>query len=187
MKIKKSFLNGAAEVESSSKKDNRGWFTRFFCEKELAPILNNQRIVQVNCSFTKKAGSIRGLHFQCSPHQEDKLVRCLNGKVFDVILDLRKGSETYGEWYSLVLDSKENNMVYIPKGFAHGFQTLASNCELLYMHTAFYTPSAEAGYHFTSPSLNIPWPLEVADISNRDRCFDFFKKLGKRRNELQTL
>ena len=167
-------LKGAAEITSSTLKDERGWFARYFCRKELFAINGNKEILQINSSFTKLAGTIRGLHLQSAPYEEDKIVRCIKGKIFDVMLDVRLGSSTYGEWCSVILEAQKMNMVYIPKGFAHGFQTLEPNCEVLYLHTQFYVPDAEVGYRYDSPALNIDWPLEISEVSEKDRKLDIF-------------
>ncbi len=172
-------LSGALVIKNSVKQDERGWFSRYYCKKELDKININQNIVQINSSFTKQKGSVRGLHLQHPPYQEDKLVRCLTGKVFDVILDVRIGSPTYGCWHSIVLDAEKMNMLYIPKGFAHGFQTLKPNCQMLYLHTQFYSPRAEGGIRHDSPELNIEWPLEITEVSARDKRLDLFLPSGK--------
>jgi dTDP-4-dehydrorhamnose 3,5-epimerase len=175
MKIKKSFLEGAAEIECSSHKDERGWFARYYCQEELKEVNSNLNIVQINSSFTEFSGTIRGLHLQKKPYEEDKIVRCIAGKIYDVILDNREDSDTYGKWQGVILDSKKMNMFYVPKGFAHGFQTLTPNCQVLYLHTEFHHPASEDGFHYKSPELNINWPLEVNYISERDMKLDFFK------------
>lgn len=180
MKIINSKLSGAAEITSNPFHDHRGWFVRFFCQEEMLELNNNKNIVQINSSFTKKKGAIRGLHFQNTPFCEDKIVRCISGKIFDVILDLRDGSKTFGQWQSIVLDSKKMNMLYIPKGFAHGFQTLKSNCQILYLHTEFRHQKSEDGYRYDSSHLNIKWPLEVTDISNRDKNLKEFTKVSNK-------
>ena len=174
MKITNLSLKGAAEIHSSTLKDERGWFSRYFCQKELSLINGDKNIVQINSSFTKLTGTIRGLHLQHSPHEEDKIVRCIAGKIFDVMLDLRLESTTYGEWQSVILDAQKMNMVYIPKGFAHGFQTLEPNCEILYFHTQFHAPKAEGGCRYDSPELAIAWPLEITHVSEKDKNLDIF-------------
>ena len=167
-------LSGALVIKTSVKQDERGWFSRYYCKKELAKHNVDQNIMQINCSFTKLRGSVRGLHLQHPPHEEDKFVRCLVGKIYDVILDLRLDSTTYGCWHSVVLEADKMNMLYIPKGFAHGFQTLKPNCQILYLHTQFYDPNAEGGYRYDSPALNISWPLKITEVSARDKALDLF-------------
>ena len=180
MKIIKSKLSGAAQIISEPFIDHRGWFVRFFCQEEMLELNDDKNIVQINSSFTKKKGTIRGLHFQNSPYCEDKIVRCISGKIFDVMLDLRDGSETFGQWQSVILDSKKMNMAYIPKGFAHGFQTLKSNCQILYLHTEYRNQISEDGYHFDSNFLNIKWPIKVTDISARDKNLKEFTQGSKK-------
>ena len=161
-------LAGAAEFRTKPVKDTRGWFARFFCQRELLEVNAGRPIQQVNCSHSTKRGTVRGLHLQTPPHSEDKAVRCIRGRVFDVIVDLRRGSPTFGKWHSVELDAVEMNMIYIPRGFAHGFQTLQDNCQLLYLHTEFHAPHAEGGFRYDSPSLGIDWPIPVTEISKRD-------------------
>lgn len=180
MKIIKTLLDGAAEIESSPQRDGRGWFTRYFCQDELYEINGGREIVQINSSFTKLAGTVRGLHCQVAPHEEDKIVRCISGKIYDVMLDFRKDSPTYGQWHAVVLDAEKMNMVYVPKGFAHGFQTLTSNCQMLYLHTQSHCPEAEDGFFYNSPELGIQWPMAVSDLSERDKNLKFFTKTESR-------
>lgn len=161
-------LAGAARISSRLHQDSRGVFARFFCEQELSSLLNGRTIRQINFSRTKQCGAVRGLHFQRPPAAEDKFVRCLRGQVFDVMVDLRADSSTFGQWFGTELNSDQMNMLYIPRGFAHGFQTLTENCELLYLHTEFYCPDCEGGFRCDSPELNIDWPLPIAEHSERD-------------------
>ena len=179
MKIHKTLLEGAAEIECTPYKDDRGWFTRYFCQEELFAINGGREIVQINSSYSKLAGTLRGLHMQCAPHEEDKIVRCIAGKIFDVMLDNRFDSPTYGQWHGVVLDAEKMNMVYVPKGFAHGFQTLTADCQILYLHTQSHVPEAEAGFHYNSPELAINWPLEVTELSVRDKELKYFTKKAR--------
>jgi len=176
MKIINKFLGGAAEILCSPHADERGWFCRFFCQTELFELNRGLEIVQINSSFTKYAGTIRGFHLQRAPYEEDKIVRCIAGKIYDVMVDNRKDSPTYGQWQDVILDAEKMNMVYIPKGFAHGFQTLTPDCQILYMHTQYYHPEAEDGFHYKSPELGLTWPLDVTDLSDRDKKLQFFIK-----------
>jgi dTDP-4-dehydrorhamnose 3,5-epimerase len=169
MKIHPTPIIDLVVVETNVSSDERGAFSRLFCEKELLQILDHRKVVQVNHSCTKTIGAIRGLHFQQSPHAEMKLVRCLKGKVFDVAVDLRLNSPTYMHWYSQELSSENKLMMIVPEGFAHGFQVLEPDSELLYLHTAFYAPTSEGGLKFDDPALSIVWPLEPKDISARDQ------------------
>ena len=141
----------------------------FFCERELQPLLGARRIVNVNFSRTVRKGAVRGLHFQYPPDAETKLVRCIRGAVFDVCVDLRNGSPTFLKWFGVELTASNMKMLHIPEGFAHGFQTLEENAELLYLHTAFYAPDNEDGLRFDSPAIGVRWPLAVTECSERDR------------------
>ncbi len=123
----------------------------------------------MNHSFTKTRGSIRGMHFQYPPHSEVKLVRCIAGTVLDIIVDLRQGSATFLQWFGTELSASNKQMLYIPKGFAHGFQTLTDDCELLYQHSTIYQPGAEGGLRYNDPYLRIEWPIPVTVISERDK------------------
>jgi dTDP-4-dehydrorhamnose 3,5-epimerase len=156
-------------VERQRAGDERGWFSRFFCREELAPFGTGGNIAQINQTLTRTAGTVRGLHFQRPPHAETKLVSCIRGEVFDVAVDLRPGSPTFLKWYGTVLSADNGRALMIPTGFAHGFQTLVADCELLYLHDVPYAPGAEGGINALDPTLAIIWPLPVALLSNRDR------------------
>lgn len=164
-------LKGAFKVDLDRHEDDRGFFARLFCAREFADQRLDFRPVQVNDSFSARAGTLRGLHFQRPPMAEAKLVRCLRGAIFDVIVDLRAGSATQGQWTALTLDAKNRTMIYIPAGFAHGFQTLAEETELLYFHSEFHAPGHEGGLAHDDPALAIPWPLPVTALSPRDAAF----------------
>ena len=151
--------------------DERGMFTRIFCHKELNQIGHHRKIVQINDSITRKKGAVRGMHFQYPPKAEIKIVKCLRGSVMDVIIDLRKSSTTLLNWHGELLSAENQKMIYIPEGFAHGFQTLEENTELLYLHTEFYDPQCEGGVRFNDPAVNIAWPLEIAEISEKDKSY----------------
>ena len=149
--------------------DTRGFFVRSYCSDEFEKINIQKPIQQINHSLTSAVGSIRGMHFQYPPHAETKIVRCIAGEVFDVAVDLRKGSETFLQWYGEYLTPNNLRMMVIPEGFAHGFQVIKKNTEILYLHTASYTPEVESGIPFDDEKVGIEWPLQVTDISNRDR------------------
>ncbi len=155
-------------VETATKVDVRGSFSRLFCERELRLLIGSRKILQINHSCTLTPGAIRGLHFQHQPHAEMKLIRCLKGRVWDVAVDIRKKSSTYLQWYAQELTPANGQMMVLPEGFAHGFQVMEPASELLYLHTAFYQPSAEGGLRFDDPKLAIPWPMKVTDLSDRD-------------------
>ena len=158
-----SFVIGLAPFQ-----DDRGWFARTFCKEEFRAVAPDLEWVQINHSFTLRSGTVRGMHFQPPPHQEAKLVRCVAGAVWDVIVDLRRGSPTFLQWFGVELSAANRNMIFVPERFAHGFQTLADNTELLYHHTHAYTPGAEGGLRHDDPRLAIRWPLPPAGLSARD-------------------
>jgi dTDP-4-dehydrorhamnose 3,5-epimerase len=161
-------LKGSYIIDLNTFTDERGWFGRTYCKKEFAAIGHTKEWVQLNHSFTKHKGTIRGMHFQLPPFKEIKLVRCIAGAVYDVIVDLRKESETFLRSYGVELSAQNKKMIYIPEGFAHGFQALSDDCELLYHHSEFYTPGAEGGIKYNDPKVNIEWPMPVTHISERD-------------------
>jgi len=169
MYIKQTAIPDVLIVETKKHEDGRGSFMRLFCQQELSTILGDREIVQINKSVTISKGAIRGMHFQYPPYAEMKLVRCLKGKIFDVAVDLRKGSLTFLQWYSEILTPENNKMMVVPEGFAHGFQSLECETEVLYLHTAEYHPESEAGVLFGDPRLNIQWPIDCTDVSNRDK------------------
>ncbi len=168
MNVRSTALQGVVVVETTPVVDRRGAFTRLFCDRELATIIEDRRIVQINHSLTSAVGAVRGLHYQRPPHAEMKLVRCLKGGVWDVAVDLRAGSPTFLQWHAEELTPGNGRILVIPEGCAHGFQVLEAQSELLYLHTASYTPAAEGGLSYDDPRLGIPWPLSVADLSDRD-------------------
>lgn len=148
--------------------DERGAFARRFCAETFRAHGLESDLVQRSISFNSRAGTLRGMHFQAPPHLEAKLVRCTRGAVYDVMVDLRDGSETYGQWYSEELRADNHVMLYVPKGFAHGFQTLMDNTEIDYEITPAYVPGADRGFRFDDPLLGIRWPVESAIMSARD-------------------
>lgn len=169
MRINKLSLEDAFVIEPELVTDNRGIFARVFCRRELKNILHGKNIVQINHSLTKQKGAIRGMHFQYPPKSEKKMVKCMHGSVFDVMIDLRQRSSTFLKWHGEILSAENMKMLCIPEGFAHGFQTLEENCELLYLHTEFYSPEHEGGVRYNDSMVNISWPLEVTDVSERDQ------------------
>ena len=169
-------LQGSYVIALEPFRDERGWFARYYCKDEFEHIGHQKEWVQLNHSTTYKKGSVRGMHFQKPPYGEIKMVRCIAGIVFDVIVDLRKNSPTFLNWFGAELSAENKKMLYIPIGFAHGFQCLTDDCQLLYHHTEFYTPDAEAGARYDDPRLNIEWPLEVSMISERDAAHPFLDK-----------
>lgn len=155
-------------VQSAAHHDSRGTFARLFCARELETLVGRRQVVQINYSKTSSAGAVRGLHFQRPPHAEMKMVRCLRGRVWDVAVDLRTTSPTFLKWYAVELSSESGAMLAIPEGFAHGFQALEADSELLYLHTEFYNSSSEGGLRYDDPGLAIDWPLTPRDLSARD-------------------
>jgi dTDP-4-dehydrorhamnose 3,5-epimerase len=148
--------------------DRRGFLERLYCAEELEDIASGRQIVQINRTLTAARGTVRGMHYQHPPHAEMKFVTCLRGEVFDVAVDLRRDSPTFLRWHAEILGADNARTFCIPEGFAHGFQCLADNCELLYFHTARYCSDAEAGLGALDPRLAIEWPLSIADQSPRD-------------------
>jgi dTDP-4-dehydrorhamnose 3,5-epimerase len=173
MKSISTFISGVTLVETAPYCDARGHFYRAFCQNELAPILGDRKIEQINVSHTASVGTIRGMHFQHPPYAEMKFIRCLQGEIWDVVVDLRRNSETFLKWHAVELSPEVCNMLVIPEGCAHGFQVLKPESELLYLHTAGYLPQAEGGIRFDDPLVSISWPLPVSDISDRDMLFPF--------------
>ncbi|WP_417447270.1 MULTISPECIES: dTDP-4-dehydrorhamnose 3,5-epimerase family protein [Gammaproteobacteria] len=161
--------DGLMRVDCDYHRDERGIFTRLFCANELAPLLGERHIVQINQSFTRQVGAVRGLHFQHFPHAEMKLVRCIRGQVWDVVVDLRRNSSTFLCWHAERLSAQNQRMLVIPEGCAHGFQVLEEDSEMLYLHTEFYRPDAEGGVRHDDPALAIDWPLPARDLSARDQ------------------
>lgn len=162
-------LPGLKLIKRQPVADQRGFLQRLYCNEVLRLSGLSEPLSQINLTLTRQRGAVRGMHYQREPYAEDKVISCLRGCVFDVAVDLRKGSSTYLKWYAEILSPELNNSLLIPKGFAHGFQALADDCELLYFHTAAYAPQAEAGLSPVDPVLDIAWPLEITDMSERDR------------------
>ncbi|MGE5294482.1 MAG: dTDP-4-dehydrorhamnose 3,5-epimerase [Solirubrobacterales bacterium] len=166
-------LDGLTVVWRKAIEDERGFLCRVYCSDEFRDVGLTKDIVQINHTLTRIQGAVRGLHYQCPPHCETKIVNCLRGEIFDVAVDLRQGSPTFLRWYGEILSADNRKSLLIPEGFAHGFQTLTSDCELLYFHTAAYAPGAEGGLHVLDPHLAIVWPLPVEQLSNRDQGYAF--------------
>lgn len=163
-------LAGAFRIEPQLIVDGRGAFARRFCADEFRALGLETDLVQRSISFNARAGTVRGMHFQAPPHLETKIVRCSRGAIFDAMVDLRKGSPTYGQWYGEELSADNRLMLYIPKGLAHGFQTLVDNTEVDYEITPQYVPDFGRGFRFDDPLLNIMWPIETPIISDQDKA-----------------
>jgi dTDP-4-dehydrorhamnose 3,5-epimerase len=172
-------LHGLKVVERQQLGDSRGFLSRLFCAVELAAAGWQQPIAQINQTVTQKQGTVRGMHYQRPPHSEMKLVSCLHGAIWDVAVDLRAGSPTFLRWHAVELSADNHRALLIPEGFAHGFQTLVDDCELIYMHTKTYTPSAEAGLNPQDPMLSMTWPLAIAELSSRDTQHPMLDQLFK--------
>jgi dTDP-4-dehydrorhamnose 3,5-epimerase len=177
MIITKTKLEGVYIIDLEPRGDQRGYFTRVFAKEELIKHGIAYNIAHINRSSTEKRGTIRGLHFQKAPKQEDKIVQCLQGSIFDVAVDLRKKSKTYGQWVGEVLSAENKRMLLVPKGFAHGFQTLEKNSSVEYLVSQYYYPEYESGLRWDDPYLNIDWPIKKAEVSEKDAKWPFLKKL----------
>ena len=168
MKLSATPLSGLYVAEFTAVSDHRGSLARLYCERELSSALEGRRIVQINHTCTHDVGAVRGMHWQYPPQAEMKFVRCLKGRVWDVAVDLRAQSPTFLKWHAEELSPENGRMMVIPEGYAHGFQTLEPDSELLYLHTAFYTPTSEGGFSCLDERLDIRWPWPVTDLSARD-------------------
>ncbi len=164
-------LPGAYVVEIERIEDNRGFFARSWCAKEFQTHGLNPRLAQCNVSFNKKKGTLRGMHYQIAPHQEAKLVRCPRGAIYDVIVDLRPGSQAFKQWFGVELTAENGKMLYVPEGLAHGFQTLQDNTEVFYQMSKFYQPGSARGVRFDDPAFCIEWPLKSVVISDTDKGY----------------
>ncbi len=172
----KTNLQGAYIIDIEKKEDNRGFFARTFCANEFADNNLESKFVQANTSFNYKKGTLRGMHYQKSPYEEDKLVRCTRGSIFDAIIDLRKDSPTYKKWFGIELSAENRKSLFVPKGFAHGYMTLEDNSEVTYLVTQFYTPDADSGIKFNDPAFNIEWPITPVLVSEKDLNHPEFKE-----------
>ncbi len=161
-------LHGAWLIDIEPKEDERGFFARTWCRQELAAQGLDNEIAQESLSFNRHCGTVRGLHFQRPPHEETKIVRCTRGAIFDVIIDLRMHSPTYLQWQGFELTAENRSALYVPKGFAHGFQTLVNGTEIAYQISAFYAPEVAGGYRYDEPAFGILWPVPVTVTSKRD-------------------
>jgi dTDP-4-dehydrorhamnose 3,5-epimerase len=161
-------LAGGYLIQLDPRVDQRGMFARAFCAREFAAVGLEISIVQANICTTGLAGTVRGMHFQREPHAEVKLVRCIKGSIYDVVVDMREGSPTHLRWFGTELSEENGLMMYVPKGFAHGYQTLTDGATTYYMVSSFYAPECEGGLRFDDPKLSIRWPRSVSDISDKD-------------------
>lgn len=164
-------IKGIYIIQLKKLEDERGLFARTYCKKEFKQIGFDKEFVQFNHSFNKHKGTIRGMHFQNAPYAETKLIRCIQGAVYDVAIDLRKGSSTFLQYFEIELTAENMMSILIPEGFAHGFQTLEDNSALIYHHTQYYTQEAGAGFRFNDPALNINWKLPPVKVSEKDKSY----------------
>lgn len=175
MRFTETPLEGAVLVEVERLEDERGWFGRVFAAEEFAERGLDPRVVHVNASYNERSGTLRGLHYQRPPEGEAKLVRCVRGAVYDVVVDLRPGSPTYCRWHAEELRAGDGRCLYVPEGVAHGFQTLEPATEMLYLMSHHYVPSHAAGVRWDDPAFGIDWPPAERSISDRDRGFPDFE------------
>lgn len=175
MKFEETPLRGAYIIELEKRGDERGFFARYFCEKEYRDQGLNPRIAQINNSLSAEAGTLRGMHYQVAPKQEVKVVRCLRGCLLDVIIDLRPESETFCKYFAVELSAENRKMLYVPEGFAHGFLTMRDDTEALYLVSEFYSPEHERGVRWNDPAFGIDWPREPSTISEKDRGWADFQ------------
>lgn len=162
-------FQGLKIIERKIIGDERGFIERMFCEDNLKDIIFNKSIVQINHSLTKRKSTVRGMHYQIYPYAEKKIISCLKGKIWDVAVDLRKNSSTFLKYYGVILSEENLKSFVIPEGFAHGFQTISENCELLYLHTERYVPDYEKGLNPMDPIIDIKWPMPISQLSDRDK------------------
>jgi dTDP-4-dehydrorhamnose 3,5-epimerase len=174
MQFHKTPLPGSYVIELDKKGDERGFFARFYCTKEFAKQGLESDFVQVNNSLSVHQGTLRGIHYQLPPRGEAKLVRCIRGALWDVIVDLRPDSQTFGQWFGTELSADNRKMMYVPKGFGHAFITLEDNTEALYMVSEFYSPEHERGLRWDDPRFQIAWPAKPQVISDKDRSHPDF-------------
>jgi dTDP-4-dehydrorhamnose 3,5-epimerase len=167
----KTRLREAYLIDLEKREDQRGFFARAWCQREFEEHGLVPRVVQTNISYNKYKGTLRGMHYQRAPHAETKLVRCTRGAIYDVIIDLRPDSPTYKQWLGVELTAVNYRMLYVPEGFAHGFQTLMDEVEVIYQVSQFYTPEAEGGLRYNDPAFGIDWPLEIQVISDKDKSW----------------
>lgn len=176
MKITKTKIERVVVIEPEPREDSRGYFARVFAKEELEKEGISFSIVHINRSKTKQKGTIRGIHYQKVPKQEDKIIQCLEGKIFDVAVDLRADSRTYGQWVGQILDPENKKMFLVPKGCGHAFQTLEENTVVEYFVTEYYAPDFESGIRYNDPKFNIAWPIKETIVSEKDANwpdFDF--------------
>jgi dTDP-4-dehydrorhamnose 3,5-epimerase len=169
MNFNKTKLNGAYTIDLDKREDERGFFARLFCINEFDGEGMDRNVVQINNSLSKDKGTLRGIHYQLSPKAETKIVRCIKGSLWDVIVDLRPDSPTFLQWFGETLSAENRRMMFVPKGFGHGFVTLEPDTEVIYLVTEFYSPQHERGLRWNDPKIGIEWPIEPVIISDKDK------------------
>lgn len=177
MNFTETRLPGLWQIDLEPREDERGFLARTYCDDEFIAHGLNTRWPQCNLSLTRKTGMLRGMHFQADPYPETKLIRCAAGKIFDVLIDVRPQSPTFGQWQGFELSSANHTMLYVPAGFAHGFQTLVDNCEVFYQMSEFYKPDLARGIHYGDPDVGIVWPLPNPILSPKDLTLPGLKSL----------
>lgn len=180
MIFKKTSLVGAFIIEPERIEDQRGFFARAWCQKEFENAGLETTFVQCNLSYNLKRGTVRGMHYQTHPHEEVKLVRCTKGEIYDVIVDMVPGSATYLKWFGIRLSESNHRMLYVPKNFAHGYQTLCDGAEVFYQVSQFYVPGAEGGLRWNDPMLDISWPIPSGlEISEKDQRWPLLSEIQR--------
>jgi len=176
MKISETELAGAYVIELEAVEDERGYFARTYCRKEFTEYGLKTEIAQCSLSYNARRGTLRGMHYQVEPEAETKLVQCMCGSLYDVIIDLRPQSETYCHWFGIELSADKRRLLYIPEGFAHGFQTLEENTTIYYQISAFYDPQFARGVRWNDPAFGIKWPLASPIMSEKDKLLPDYRK-----------
>ena len=174
MKIKSTKIKGVYIINPSSQVDKRGYFVRTFCKQELSKLGIKFNIVQANRSFTKKKGTIRGLHYQALPYSEDKIIQCIQGSVYNVVLDLRKNSHTFGKWIAEEISEENKKIIIVPKGCVNGIQTLTDNCLIEYFMSEYYSPQSSRGIKWDDPFFKIKWPIKKPFLSEKDKNWQYY-------------
>ena len=176
-------LKGAYVIDPEKREDHRGFFARTWCQREVEALGLNPKVVQINSTMSGRKATVRGMHYQLSPYEEVKVVRCTRGALYDVIIDLRPESSTYTQWFGVELTADNRRMLYVPEGFAHGSQTLTDDTELVYQASQFYAPESARGVRFDDPVFDIKWPLQVQVISDVDRSWPNYSAVNALQKE----
>lgn len=178
MKFSETAIAGCFLIELEPRTDERGFFSRMYCADEFRRHGLDPHVAQVNTALTIKAGTVRGMHFQTAPHADTKLLRCLNGAVYDVCVDLRPDSPSYCQWVAVELTAGNRHMLFLPAGTAHGYQTLTDNAEIMYATNRNYAPESATGVRYNDPAFSVQWPLAVTEMSDADRNWQAFRRRG---------